>query len=119
MAFNEVIEYSPRIEDQAAEIYAAAGWFYATCPKDIFRDGKKSLEYAKKALEMDAQSYSVRKSVAAAYAEVGDFDLAVTSQSKLVEMMANEKKSSADELKKAEAILELYKSKKPYRDVNE
>jgi len=33
--------------------------------------------------------------------------------------VAKAKKPDADDVKKAEAILEVYKSKKPYRDVNE
>jgi tetratricopeptide (TPR) repeat protein len=96
-----------------------AAWFYATCPKDIFRDGKKALEYLVKAKELGARGISYWKTLAAAYAETGQFELAVVEQTKVVEKLKSDKKPDADDVKKAEVILEAYKSKKPYRDVNE
>jgi hypothetical protein len=57
--------------------------------------------------------------LAAAYAETGQFELAVVEQTKVVEKLKSDKKPDADDVKKAEVILEAYKSKKPYRDVNE
>ena len=40
-------------------------------------------------------------------------------QTKVIEKLVSAKKPDADDLKKAVAILDTYKSKKPYRDVNE
>jgi tetratricopeptide (TPR) repeat protein len=114
VAYNDAVAVAP---DAAS--YSSAAWFYATCPKDIFRDGKKAFEYARKAVEADATNPHTLLSLAAAYAESGAFDYAVTVQTKYVEKLKSAKKPDADELKKAEAILETYKSKKPYRDVNE
>ena len=49
--------------------------------------------------------------LAAAYAEVGDFDYAVEWQEK-----ANKLYTDAEDKKKGEEWLKLYKDKKPYRD---
>ncbi len=49
--------------------------------------------------------------LAAAYAEVGDFDKAVEWKEKAIQLYAN-----ADDRKKGEERLKLYKEKKPYRE---
>lgn len=54
--------------------------------------------------------------LAAAYAESGDFELAVAEQRKAIELLKAEKNPDPDDLKKAEARLQLYRDKKPYRD---
>lgn len=51
-----------------------------------------------------------------ACAEAGDFELAVTEQRKAIGMLKAEKFADKDDIKKAEARLELYRAKKPYRD---
>jgi hypothetical protein len=43
-------------------------------------------------------------------------DVAVAEQRKAIEMLKAEKTPDAEDLKKAEARLELYRAKKPYRD---
>ena len=50
--------------------------------------------------------------LAAAYAEVGDFELAVTEQRKVLD----DKQIDATDKKEQEARLALYRAKKPYRD---
>jgi hypothetical protein len=49
--------------------------------------------------------------LAAAYAEVGEFDKAVEWEEKAIQLYAN-----ADDRKKGEERLKLYKDKKPYRE---
>ena len=49
--------------------------------------------------------------LAAAYAEVGEFDKAVEWEEKAIQLYAN-----ADDRKKGEVRLKLYKDRKPYRE---
>jgi tetratricopeptide (TPR) repeat protein len=75
-----------------------------------YRDAEKAIEYATKACELkqwkDAQSF---ETLAAAYAEAGQFDDAVKSQMKVAEI----------DPKAADAKrLALYQQKQPFRDSN-
>ncbi len=92
-------------------------WKRATCPKESIRDGKKAVEYGKKLVELKAADWRYHDSLSAAHAEAGDFELAVAEQRKAVEMLKATKDFDKDDLTKAEARLELYRAKKPYRDV--
>jgi tetratricopeptide (TPR) repeat protein len=108
-AFAAAVKLSP-----IAARYNSHAWFLATCPDGKIRDGKKAVELAKKAVAQSGKvvSWSYRDTLAAAYAEAGDFEKAVAEQQKALE----DKTVSKDERKKMEARLELYKAKKPYRD---
>lgn len=68
---------------------------------------KRGIELAGK----DAD-WEYRAALAAAYAEVGDFELAVAEQRKVLE----DKSLDAEARKKMEARLERYRAKKPFRD---
>ena len=57
-------------------------------------------------------SWEYPATLAAAYAEVGDFELAVTEQRKVLD----DKQLDATDKKEQEARLALYRAKKPYRD---
>ena len=79
------------------------------------RDGKRAIELAKKTVELTsengkANSY-VLTALAAAYAEVGDFDQAVKVQT---EALAG---ASSEEKTEYESRLKLYEAGQPYRDV--
>ena len=83
----------------------------ATCPDGIWRDGKGAVEFATRACELTAwKETSSLDMLAAAYAETGEFDKAVRWQEK-----ANMQYTDADERRKGEERLKLYKEKKPYR----
>ena len=50
---------------------------YATCPDDKYRDGKKAVENASKAYQLDdGKHWHCLGTLAAAYAESGDFEKA-------------------------------------------
>lgn len=85
-------------------------WLLATCPDSKIRDGKKALTAATSLCEL--REYKVAsdlKALAAAHAELGDYDRAIEFQSKVVDM--NEGDSKVQEAK----ILELYRNSKPFR----
>jgi tetratricopeptide (TPR) repeat protein len=84
----------------------------ATCPDEKYRNGPKAVEYAKKGLELNKSKGFALDTLAAAYAENGQFDEAVKCQMEALEDPAFQKRYGEE----AEKRLELYKNKKPFRD---
>lgn len=92
--------------------YNSQAWLWATCPDEKFRDGKKALEFAKKAVELtQGKEPAVLDTHAAALAEAGDFDQAIQLQERVVRELGVASDLSAD----ARARLEMYKKKVPFR----
>ncbi|HMO35320.1 MAG TPA: tetratricopeptide repeat protein [Gemmatales bacterium] len=91
--------------------------FLASCPEVKYRDGKRAVELAKKAIELKGKDASadVFAALAAAYAETGDFEQAVVEQRTAIDKLKENKYTTAEEMKQAEARLKLYEEKKPYR----
>jgi tetratricopeptide (TPR) repeat protein len=85
----------------------------ATAPDAKLRDGKRALEEAKKAVEMlkyrDGRFFDT---LATAYAETGDFDKAVETEQKAFD----DPEFMKDDGDAARKRLELYRSKKSFRD---
>jgi len=87
-------------------------WVLATSPDDKLRDGKRALELATKACELtEYKPAFMLSTLAAAYAEQGDFQSAIKWSSKAVEIGDEEHDAS---LKKE---LESYKAQKPWREL--
>ncbi len=93
--------------------YNLRAWLYATCPDEKYRDGKKAVEDARRACEMSAwRQGSYIDTLAAAYAEAGDFRRAAEQQRRALEF-ADFARTSGDEARRR---LELYQQSKPYRE---
>ena len=117
--FNRVLaidlEY-PQLCDNP-QLYNILAWFYANCPDAKFRDGKKAVENASKAYQLGGgKNWSIVGTVAAAYAEKGDFKKALEWQAKAIELAATDKSVKDEDKAKARSRLELYKQNKPYRE---
>ncbi|MGH7139144.1 MAG: tetratricopeptide repeat protein [Pirellulales bacterium] len=108
--YNKSAELAPR--EWAA--YNGLARIYATAPifEAHIRDGKQALAMAKKACELSLwDEWMPVASLAAAYAELGDFEEAVKWQTKALAMSQPAKdRDQRDNLKR----LDLYKSQKPY-----
>jgi tetratricopeptide (TPR) repeat protein len=99
------------IAPKAHRAYLNLAFIHATCPDAKFRDGKKSVENASKADELTGgKDPAVLHTLAAAYAESGDFAKAQEWQEKAIELAPEEWK------KELRARLELYKQGKPYHE---
>ncbi len=92
--------------------YNNLAWLLAVCPERPLRDGEKAMRLAKKACELaNWKSSYCLTTLAAAYAEAGDFEEAVKFQRKSIELGLPK-----DGLELAHELLDLYKNKKPYRE---
>ena len=85
-------------------------WLLATCPDDSVRNGADALLLAREACERDEFSTAmIVDTLAAAYAEVGQFEDAVAWQEKAIQLMTPEERGEY-----ASAI-DLYRDGKPFR----
>ena len=101
-----------RIDGESAKSYNGIAWIAATCPDEKFRDGKVAVEYATKACELTAwKSGGYIDTLAAAYAETGDFASAIQWQEKAIGLANSD--TEKEELAKH---LALYQAGKPLRD---
>jgi len=88
----------------------------ATSPDDKVRDGKRAIELSSTALKLGLPAGSRATEVlAAAHAEVGDFDKAVEEQKKVVAFVEKNKTGGPNGLAIARANLKLYEEKKALR----
>jgi tetratricopeptide (TPR) repeat protein len=106
--FDEAI----RLDADDAWAYAIRAWIWATCPDDRLRDGLRAVESALKACELTAwKEFSPLSSLAAAYAETGDFARAAETQEK-----ANDLAEDDDDRQRGAERLERYRDGKPFRE---
>jgi len=120
-AFEENKQYEKAIEDYMTAVRLAPkmsvghnnlAWLRATCPNAKLRDGKKAVELATKACELtEWKAWLEVGTLAAAYAENGNFKEAVKWQNQAIELGADDK----DFLEKARPRLKLYEKNEPYR----
>jgi tetratricopeptide (TPR) repeat protein len=88
-------------------------WLLATCPNAVFRNGARAVEEAKHDCDRTAwKNWNSIDTLAAALAEAGNFDDAVTYENQALAM----KEVPANSRTELQQRLSLYKSRKPYRD---
>jgi Tfp pilus assembly protein PilF len=88
-------------------------WLLATSPEDALRDGKRAIELATKACEAtEWKEAHIISTLAAGYAEAGDFETAKKYSRQAVELG-----SEVDDVKsQLEKELESYEEGKPWRE---
>ena len=88
-------------------------WTLSVCPDLKYRDGKSALKWAQKSVKINAAP-TYLDTLAAAYAETGDFKHAIDIQKRVVMLfIQNDKEDKLDvHLKR----LKSYRAKKPWRE---
>jgi tetratricopeptide (TPR) repeat protein len=85
-------------------------WLLTTAPKSKMRDGHKAVEYAKRACELNSwKNAYYLGTLAAANAEIGNFDEAVKWERKCIIIGLPDK-----EMEQARRELKLFENKQPY-----
>ena len=99
-------------EKDRAPAFNALAWFLATCDDPTLRDGRSAIDFAQRAVAKTQRKESnYLDTLAAAYAEAGQFDQAVSVQQEAMALLRDEteKKGFATRMK-------LYESHSPYRE---
>jgi serine/threonine-protein kinase len=90
-------------------------WLLATSPEEDVRNGARALKLARKACEeFKWKEPNALDTLAAAYAETGDFRNAIKWETQAVKLAEGNKELQTD----AEKRLALYKKGKPYRETS-
>ena len=85
----------------------------ATSPDDTIRDGQRALQIIKGLIEKNPHDNTYYDTLAACYAEIGEFQKAVASQNRYISGI--DKIIENNKLLRANARLEFYKKNKPWR----
>jgi tetratricopeptide (TPR) repeat protein len=106
-------EEAVRVDPGYALAFNDLAWLLVACPTAEFRDGAKAVEQASKACELtNWKKAHYVGTLAAAYAETGDFKSAVKRQKKAIDLMTGDEEELRADF---EERLKLYQSGKPYR----
>jgi len=107
-------EHALELDPDNSGVLNNLAWLLATSPDDELRDGKRAIELATKACKVtDYKQAHILSTLAAAYAEAGDFETAQKWSSKAVEIGED---SLKEQLGKE---LESYKEGKPWRELQQ
>lgn len=103
-----------RLDPQNAGAYVQLGWLRATCPVASIRNGKDAVELATKGYELatKSQRWHSLDTLAAAYAEVGDFPRAIRYEKQALGMES----VPADYRKELELRLSLFERHQPFHE---
>ena len=103
-------ESAEQINDSDSGVLNNLAWVLATSPDDEVRDGQRAIEVATKACDVtEFKQAHILSTLAAAYAESGDFDKAIEWSSKAVELDGEEEQLANE--------LASYQEKKPWREL--
>lgn len=104
-------------QDELSGILNNLSWVLSTSPEESVRNGKRALELGLRACELTKYSEAhILSTLAAAYAETGDFEKAIEFSTKAVELGSKDENEQLDQLKEE---LKSYQEKKPWREKKE
>jgi eukaryotic-like serine/threonine-protein kinase len=104
--------YQARVKRGDVDALNSLAWLLATCREQQVRDGLAAIGYAERAVEAtQGKNASYLDTLAAAYAENGQFAEAIDAQNKAISLLVSEK-AKTDFQKR----LSLYQANQPVRD---
>ena len=109
---KELARYRKPAEAGNLEAQNSLAWIMATCEESTVRDGTSAVAYAEKAVvKTNRKNPGYLDTLAAAYAEAGEFAKAIGAESEAIALSKEEalRKRFSDRLK-------LYQSNTPYRE---
>ena len=102
-----------RLDPRDAATMNSLAWLLATCGDSRFRDGMRSFDFASRACTLTGfRDHLCLDTLAAAYAEAGDFAAAIKWQTLALDLVANDARF-ADNYR---ARLQLFHDKVPYHE---
>ena len=109
---GKAVEQFSQVGDDVA--LGNVAWILATCPEAEYRDGNRAVELSLQLLKVNENDPTNLDNLAAAYAEIGDFGAAISTQQKAIEAL----KMSAELTKTGEFMqrLQTYEQKRAYRE---
>ncbi len=108
--YNQAIRFDPKF----AKAYNNLAWIFATHPDPQIRDGAQAVRLAERACQLtNYKAPSLLDTLAAAYAEAGQFENAVKTAQKAVQLARAAKSKKL--AKNIQSRLDLYKANRPYR----
>lgn len=103
---RKAVEMAPNLADASNRL----AWFLATCQDKEFRNGEEAVKLAEKAVELsENKDWSFLDTLAAAYAENGDFAKAIATGNKALEMAPEAAKEEC------KTRLAMFEKKEAYR----
>jgi tetratricopeptide (TPR) repeat protein len=110
-----IVDYTKAIEIEPKDptAYNRLAWLMATCPDGRYRNGKRAVELAEKAIALKDDA-NFLDTLAAAYAEAGRFQEAIKTQERAITKLKQE--GETQHLSKCEEHLASYKAGKPWRE---
>lgn len=103
--YRQAIALDPKL----ARAHQCAAWLLASCPDERFRNPALALEASQKAIELGGENHQTLDAFAAAQASASRFDEAQVTIAKAIAAAPEDAKGPLKQR------LELYKSKRPYR----
>ncbi len=108
-------EISLQIDPNDGNALNNLAWVLATYPADTIRDGKRAVELAEKAAVLPGgEAPIVLRTLAAGYAEAGDFSNAVSTAQHALDLATGQNNTSL--LATLRHEIELYQARTPYRE---
>ncbi|MBX7073362.1 MAG: tetratricopeptide repeat protein [Pirellulales bacterium] len=99
-----------RINPNLGRAYQSTAWLMATCPDERFRHREHAVTAAKKALELDGENYRYLDTLAAAYANAGDYATAAQTVTSAIQQ------APPDTAEVYQTRLGEYEANRPWRE---